>query len=141
MKRILLTIIGFLCLGLGTLGVIVPVLPTTPFVLLAALCFSYSSKKFHNWLRKNRIFGQYIENYYTKQGISISLKVASITFLWIGLIVSMVIVRTVWIYVLLGIIGIGVTTHLLFIKTKKKPQKYDFTTDAMESVAPEVQRG
>lgn len=122
-RNIFLTILGFACLGLGALGVVLPVLPTTPFVLLAALCFSISNKKFHDRLRRNRVFGQYIENYHTKQGISMSLKIASIAFLWTGLTISMVMVRAVWIYVLLGIVGAGVTTHLLLIKTKKKPQE------------------
>ena len=98
---------------------VLPVLPTTPFVLLAAICFSASNKKFADWLRQNRIFGPFIENYRTKQGTQMSQKIASIAFLWTGLIISMVIVRTTWVYIVLGIVGIGVTTHLLLIKTKK----------------------
>ena len=118
-KKAILIILGFLLIILGAVGVAIPVLPTTPFILLAALCFSISSRKLHDWLRRNRIFGQYIENYHTKQGISIWLKAASIAFLWTGLIISMIIVRTVWIYIVLGLVGIGVTIHLLLIKTKK----------------------
>ena len=118
-KKPILIFLGFLFLGFGSLGVILPVMPTTPFVLLAALCFSTSSKKFYDWLRCNRIFGPYIENYRTKQGISIWHKIASVIFLWTGLIISMAIVQTVWIYIVLGIVGVGVTIHLLLIKTKK----------------------
>ena len=134
-RNIFLTILGFACLGLGALGVVLPVLPTTPFVLLAAICFSASNKKFHDRLRRNRVFGQYIENYHTKQGISMWLKVSSIAFLWTGLAISAVIVRAVWVYVVLGIVGVGVTTHLLLIKTKKKPREQEHINGAMDFVA------
>ena len=121
-RNALLVVLGFLLLGLGIVGIALPVLPTTPFVLLAAACFSLGSKTCYAWLRKNRIFGQYIENYRTKQGISLWLKISSIAFLWTGLIISMVIVQTLWIYVMLGIVGCAVTIHLLLIKTKKAPE-------------------
>ena len=119
-KNVILIIIGFAFVALGAVGVVVPVLPTTPFILLAALCFSASNKKLYEWLRQNRIFGQYIENYRTKQGISIWLKIASISFLWTGLFISMFTVRAVWAYIVLGIVGIGVTIHLVLIKTRNK---------------------
>lgn len=118
-KNLLLIVLGFIFIGLGAVGVAIPVMPTTPFVLLAAVCFSASSKKFYDWLLRNRVFGQYIENYRTKQGISIRLKIASIAFLWTGLIISMVVVQTIWVIVMLAMVGVCVTIHLLLIKTKK----------------------
>jgi len=117
-KNLILIVLGFLFLGLGAVGVAIPVMPTTPFVLLAAACFSASSRKFYGWLQQNRVFGQYIENYRTKQGIKLPLKIASIAFLWTGLIISMIIKRTLLICIILTIIGFGVTIHLLLIKTK-----------------------
>jgi len=120
LKQILLLLAGFLCLGFGSVGVVLPGLPTTPFVLLAAACFSASNEKMARWLEKNRVFGPYIENYRTRAGIPLWLKCASIASLWTGLITSMVLTQAVWAYILLGIIGIGVTVHLLMIKTKKK---------------------
>ena len=119
-KRVLLIAFGFIFVGLGAVGVIIPVLPTTPFILLAVLCFSKSSNKLYDLLCRNRIFGQYIENFRTRQGISIWLKTASIAILWTGLIISMVITQAIWIHVVLLIVGVGVTIHLLLIKTKKK---------------------
>jgi uncharacterized membrane protein YbaN (DUF454 family) len=118
LKSLLFAALGFVFLGLGAAGVVLPVLPTTPFVLLAALCFSAGSAKLHNWLRRNRVFGQYIENYRTGQGITRPLKIASIAFLWAGLLVSMAVARAVWMYVLLGAVGAGVTAHLLLLKTR-----------------------
>jgi uncharacterized membrane protein YbaN (DUF454 family) len=119
MKKLIFVLLGFIFLTLGAVGVAIPVLPTTPFVLLAAGCFSLSSKKLDSWLQRSRLFGPYIENYRTKQGVSLCRKIASITFLWAGLIVSMVIVQTIWIYITLGLIGAVVTMHVLLIKTKR----------------------
>jgi len=110
--------LGFLFLGLGAIGVVLPVLPTTPFVLLAALCFSGNSK-LGLWLRQSPFFGPYIENYHTKKGISIGHKAASIAFVWAMLAISMMRVHATWLMVFLPLIGAGVTVHLLLIKTKR----------------------
>ena len=117
-KKLVLIALGLLFLILGGIGIFLPVLPTTPFVLLSAACFSASSKKLNEWLRRSRLFGPYIENYRTGQGISKLRKIISISFLWSGLIVSMVVVKTNWIYAILGVVGVCVTVHLLMIKTK-----------------------
>jgi hypothetical protein len=118
-KKILFIILGWISLGLGAVGVVLPVLPTTPFVLLSAICFSSGSKKMDAWLQNNRVFGPYIENYRTGQGIKKSLKIRSVFFLWTGLAVSMAVVQAVWVYVVLAVVGLGVTVHILSIKTKK----------------------
>jgi uncharacterized membrane protein YbaN (DUF454 family) len=117
--NILLTVSGIIFLGLGAVGVAVPVMPTTPFVLLAALCFSAGNKRLFEALRRNRVFGQYIENYREGQGITPGLKLASIAFLWAGLAVSMFFARAVPIYVILAAVGVAVTVHLLLIRTRK----------------------
>ena len=118
-KKLLLTLLGIILLSLGAVGVLIPVLPTTPFVLLAAACFSTGCEKAAEWLRSSRVFGQYIENYRTKKGISRTLKIASIVFLWAGLATSIAITQKTWLSILLGAIGVGVTIHLLLIKTSQ----------------------
>ncbi|MCL2604233.1 MAG: YbaN family protein [Defluviitaleaceae bacterium] len=117
MKKALLIAAGFVSLILGVAGIILPVLPTTPFVLLSASCFSMSNEKLEKWLLKSRVFGPFIDNYRTKRGISILHKTASIAFLWTGLITSMLLTAAVWAYILLPMVGVGVTVHLLMIKT------------------------
>jgi len=119
-KTIVLTVLGFIFLGLGAVGIALPVLPTTPFVLLAAICFSAGNNRLAGWLRKNRIFGPYIENYRTKQGIELKLKVFSIIFVWFGLSISVFLTQNLWLAIGLFVVGIGVTIHLLHIKTKPK---------------------
>ena len=118
-KKLLFIALGFVALAFGVVGIVLPLLPTTPFVLLAAACFSAGSKRCDDWLRRSRLFGPYIENYRTRQGISVRRKIASLIFLWVGLIVSMAIVRTLLIFIVLSAVGVGVTIHILMIKTKR----------------------
>ena len=119
-KNLILSILGFIFLGLGAVGIVFPIMPATPFVLLSAVCFSAGNNKISCWLQRNRIFGPFIENYHTGQGVSKSLKIGSILFTWVWLIISMAVVRTMWIYVILGVVGVCVTIHLILIKTKKE---------------------
>ena len=118
--KYLLIIIGTLSVGLGSLGMFLPILPTTPFLLLAAACYARSSKRFYYWLLNNRWFGKYIDNYRQKKGIPLRLKVYIITMLWVTILISAIFfVDPVAIKILLIIIAIGVTIHLLSIKTLK----------------------
>jgi uncharacterized membrane protein YbaN (DUF454 family) len=119
MKRILLNALGFLAIGLGTAGIFLPLLPTTPFVLLAAGCFARANPKMYHWIGKSKYFGEYIRNYYEKKGISMQTRVRALIFLWVTLGVSAAIFRTVHVWIILGIVGIGVSIHLLLIRGKK----------------------
>ena len=105
---------------LGAVGIIIPVLPTTPFVLLAAGCFSASSPKVYRFLLRSRFFGPYIDHYKNGGGISKAAKARGIITLWVLLGISAVFVKTPWVYLLLGTVGAGVTLHLLLIKTRTK---------------------
>jgi len=119
-KKIFLLIIGFLALGLGTVGILLPILPTTPFILLAAGCFSASSSRLSNLLKRSKYFGSYIENYHNKIGIPRRIKQRSIIYLWASLIISMVVTRTLPMVILLIVVGLVVTIHLITLKTKKE---------------------
>ena len=110
---------GFLLLALGAVGVFIPVLPTTPFVLLAAACFGSASPRLYRWLSGTRFFGPFIENYKNKTGVPARSKAAALAFLWPLLILSMVMSKTPWVTALLIVIGTAVTAHILFIRTKK----------------------
>lgn len=109
---------GWALLALGGIGIFFPVLPTTPFVLLAAGCFSCSSPKLYGYLLRSKLFGPYVENYRTKQGVPMAAKIRSIVVLWLLLIVSMLSMQKPWLTVLLLVVGTAVTVHLLLIKTK-----------------------
>ena len=81
MLKTFLLILGIISLLLGTLGVFLPLLPTTPFLLLSLYCFSKSSKKFHKALLENKIFGQYIRDYQEKKGVTLKNKIIAISIL------------------------------------------------------------
>lgn len=123
-RRILLLAAGVVCVGLGVVGVVVPLLPTTPFLLLASACFLRSSSRLHRWLLGNRIFGDYLRRYRSGEGLPISSKVTTLVLLWASLGASAlwaVPERLWWVQLLLLGVGIGVTVHILRIKTRRQP--------------------
>jgi len=113
-----LIVSGFILTGIGIAGMFLPLLPTTIFLLLAAWCFARSSEKFYKWLHNNKLFGKYLSDYSSGKGMTLRSKIFSISFLWLGLIVSAIFATEVlYVRILLMLIGIGVTWHLLAIKT------------------------
>ena len=117
-KKVLLVISGTLFLVLGVIGIFIPLLPTTPFLLLAAACYIKGSKKFYDWLIKNRWLGQYIKNYQNGKGIQFKVKIITIIVLWLTIIISTILfVSNLIIQIILFIIAIGVTIHIIKIKT------------------------
>ena len=116
--KVLLIAGGILCVALGVIGIFVPILPTTPFLLIAAVCFARSSERFYRWLITNRWFGEYIKNYREGKGISLKRKVFAISLLWVTIGYSaLVVANQLWIKLLLWAIAVGVTIHLLKIRT------------------------
>jgi uncharacterized protein len=118
MRNYLWVLGGTASLGLGILGIFFPVLPTTPFLLLAAFCYGRGSERFYNWLVYRSIFSEYIRNYREGRGIPLKQKLLTILLLWgtIGFAIGFA-VTSWWLRALLLIIAIGVTTHLVRIKT------------------------
>jgi len=118
--RILLVIAGTVCVGLGIVGIFVPVLPTTPFLLLAAACYARSSQRLHSWLLNNKWFGSYIRNYLERKGITLRAKIITLSLLWITIGVSIAFaVETLALKLILVIIAIGVSIHILSLRTLK----------------------
>ena len=117
----ILIIAGTFFLGLGIIGIFLPILPTTPFLLLAAACYARSSKKFYDWLLNNKLIGAYIKNYREGKGVPLKVKIFTISLLWITILFSVYfIINIVWIRIILLIIAVGVTTHIFTIKTYHK---------------------
>jgi uncharacterized membrane protein YbaN (DUF454 family) len=110
-------------LVIGGIGVVVPILPTTPFVLGASACFVTSNPKLYQWLVGTRYFGEYIQNYKQKTGISNKARWMGIGFLWLTLGVSSIISQNSVVWVALGIIGVCVTIHILTISRPKSPRQ------------------
>jgi len=91
-KSFFLIAVGSLSLGLGILGIFLPLLPTTPLLLLAAACYIRSSKRLYHWLITNKRFGPYIRNYREGNGIPLKAKVVGVTLLWVSMLFSVIFV-------------------------------------------------
>ena len=120
--RILFIILGTISLGLGIAGIFLPLLPTTPFLLLTAWCYAKSSSRLHKWLLEHKIFGQYIQDYTQNRSIPLRAKIVSLTVLWGTILYSVffVVDGRLWLQVVLFVIAVGVTVHLLRLKTRKR---------------------
>ncbi len=127
-RKKLLIGVGTLCVILAAVGIILPILPTTPFLLLAAYFYARSSKRFYNWLLTNRWFGEYIRNYREGRGIPLKHKIITILLLWLTIIYAVWFVMDVlWLKLVLIGIATGVTIHLVRVKTykpEKQPEEY-----------------
>jgi len=118
MNRAILVALGSASVIVGVIGIFVPILPTTPFLLLAASLFARSCERCLRWLLTNPWFGRYLQNYRAGLGIPLRVKVATLIVLWCALGFSaLYAVKSLWLQMALMIIGIGVTIHLLRLKT------------------------
>jgi uncharacterized membrane protein YbaN (DUF454 family) len=117
-KRIVLIVCGTACVAVGVVGIVLPLLPTTPFLLLAAVCYARSSTAFYDWLTTNRWCGDYIRNYREGRGITRRHKVFTLTLLWLtigytaGFAVSLW-----WVKLILLGIALAVTWHVASMRT------------------------
>lgn len=112
--RLLLLGSGLLAVGLGSAGIFVPLLPTVPFLLLAAACFARSSERFHNWLLEHPHLGPVLHGYLNGQGMSLRAKVSVLILLWVSIPTSaFFLIDTLWVQILVIGIGLGVTIHLV----------------------------
>ena len=117
-KKAILTACGTLCVALGVVGMFLPLLPTTPFLLAAAFCYARSSPRFYQWLTTNRWCGSYIRNYREGRGIARQHKIAALTLLWLTIGITAIFATALcWLRILLVGIATAVTIHILRIKT------------------------
>lgn len=120
--RAFLLVGGTVCLVLGSVGIFLPILPTTPFLLLAAACYLRSSDRMHEWLLSNRWFGDYIKNYQEGRGIPMKTKMVAITILWVTILFSafFALDGILIAQIALFAIALGVSAHLIRLPTLKK---------------------
>ena len=115
--RVLLNILGTIFLFFAVLGIILPLLPATPFLLLSSACYVRGSRTLHNWLMNQKYLGPYITNIKTKRGMPLKAKLATITILWASLLFSIYRADSLLLDSALVLVGIGVTTLILKLKT------------------------
>lgn len=122
MKKIVLTALGFVFLAFGAIGLALPIWPTTPFVLLAAACFSFSPRLRARIMRIS-FFREYMEGYEKGHGLQPRTVAHSLIFLWSMLALSAFLMKTWWILPLFAAIGTGVTLHILHIARPREKRK------------------
>ena len=139
-RKSLWVIGGTLSIVMGVVGLILPILPTTPFLLLAAYCYGRGSERFYDWLMNRTWVGGYIRNYREGQGIPLKQKVLIILLLWLTMGFTILYVGTYWWFKLvLATVGFGVTLHIIKIKTwRPEPLDLDKTALSIKPVEKET---
>ncbi len=118
LAKTLLITVGTVSVVLGCLGLFLPVLPTTPFLLLAAFCYARSSQRFYDWLLNSPVFGGYIRNYREGGGMTRRHKITTIAMLWLTMGCTVLfLVPLLWVKILLLAVASCVTFYLLRIRT------------------------
>lgn len=116
--KVLLIILGSICLALGVVGIFLPLLPTTPFLLLSAALYFRSSPRLYDWLLAHKQLGPYIRNFREHRAIPLRVKVISVSLVWITLLYCVVAVAEVWwLRLLLLGLAVGISAHILSYKT------------------------
>jgi hypothetical protein len=117
-----LNVIGVIAVALAIFGVFLPLLPTTPFLLLASACFARGSERMHRWLLGNKLFGSAIRDFEQGKGIPRKAKISAVVLLWASMAWSIYLTSSMLLTVALLAIGVGVTTYLLFfVPTRQSP--------------------
>ena len=122
LARLGFRVAGGALVAIGVLGIFLPLLPTTIFLLGAAACFGKSSPGAYRWLTTNRYFGRYLRDYKEERGASVVAKVVALATLWAGIGFAVYLFRDVlWLDVVLIGIAVAVTVHLLSLRTMRTP--------------------
>jgi uncharacterized membrane protein YbaN (DUF454 family) len=120
-KKWILLLLGIFFLVLAMIGIFIPLLPTTPLLLLSAACFIRSSDRLYRWLINQKIFGKYIRNYREHKAVSLRTKIVGLLFLWGTISYAIFMVsQNIYLDIFLLLIAIGVSIHHLLLKTLPK---------------------
>ncbi len=119
-KQYFLISTGWVSIVLGVIGIVLPLLPTTPFMLLAATCFAKSSPRFHQWLLAHSFFGPLINSYQGDKNLPQDVKVKAIIFIWITLSISIFLLKISWLRIVIFFLGIMLTTLLWRVPSRAK---------------------
>ena len=119
--RILLMILGSVTLALGVVGIFLPLLPTTPFLLLAAALYFRSSPRLYDWLLAHPHLGEYIRNFRENKAIPLRVKIVSVTLVWVTLLYcAFFVAYNIFMRLFFVALAVGITVHILHYKTLKK---------------------
>lgn len=116
--KALLIILGSISLALGVIGIFVPLLPTTPLLLLAAALYFRSSPKLYDWLLNHPRLGTYIRNFREHRAIPLRVKIVSVSLVWLTIGYCIItVVESLWLRIALALLATAITIHILSFKT------------------------
>ncbi len=115
--RALLVLAGTVSLAVGIAGIFLPLLPATPFLLLASACYVRSSDRMHRWLMEHKHLGMYIRAFRERRGMPMRAKVVTLVLLWASMAYSIYRVDILAVRILLVVIAVGVTVLVYRMKT------------------------
>jgi uncharacterized membrane protein YbaN (DUF454 family) len=119
MKRIIFFICAWIALITGVIGIVVPVLPTTPLLLLATFLFANSSQRFHNWMTRTKVYARYVRPFKEDGRIDLATKVRILAFSFIIMGISAVVVgitvEALWVRILVWAVLLAVVVWLLYL--------------------------
>lgn len=118
--KIALNIVGTISVLLAIAGIFLPLVPTTPFLLLASACYLRGSKRLHGWLMRNRLLAQYITGFQQGRGIPLRAKIITIALLWGSILFSLYKVDALAVQSILVVVGLAISTLVLRFKTFKE---------------------
>lgn len=121
-NRFIWIFFGSLSLIIGLIGIVIPILPTTPLVILAGFCFGKSSPKLHHWLLTNPYFGRYLLDYQKGNGVPFRIKWMAVLIVWISVGFTLIIIPLVLVKILMILVAIFVTIFI-FTSSLLKPKK------------------
>lgn len=116
--------IGFVCLGVGIVGIVVPLLPTTPLLLLSSFCFMKGSRKFDIWFKETSIYKRHLESFVREKAMTLSQKVTLLLFADVMILIPLIKLDQLWIRIILLLIIVYKYYYFIFhIKTKPNIKK------------------
>lgn len=113
LTRRLVFIGGWVSFVLGVIGAFLPIMPTVPFMLLAAACFARSSPRFYIWITRHPTFGPPVANYLAGKGLPLKAKIIALVMLWFGISSGLLLVNWLWLQLLIFATAVGVSVYLL----------------------------
>ena len=116
--KLIWLLLGYLFLALGIIGLILPLMPGGPFIVLSALCFFRGSERLYLWLRKHRVLGKYVNDYYEGRGVPRRFKIFMIGIAWIAADLGLILFASSWQhYLLICLCPIMMTAYFLWLPT------------------------
>tara|TARA_Y100001960_G_C14661619_1_gene821156 strand:+ start:452 stop:823 length:372 start_codon:yes stop_codon:yes gene_type:complete len=122
-KRIFLLSLGWMCVGLAFLGIFVPGIPTTPFLLVALWAFAQSSKKFHAWLLNHKKFGPMLKNWESHKVVPKNAKILMVILQFFAILIIQYSLQNIFITIILALLLICVAWYVLSLPSKIPDEK------------------